>query len=50
MPTTWTVTERIEQFGETEGFGLDAWDMTAWGSPGWNKAVRESTLWVKTEG
>jgi hypothetical protein len=49
MATTWNVVPRVNQFESIEGFGLDAWDMTQWGSPTWEKAVRESTLWVKTE-
>jgi hypothetical protein len=48
MPeTTWNIVPRVDQFAETEGYGLDAWDMTSWGNPTWQKAVRESTVWVK---
>lgn len=48
MPnTTWNVNERVDLFGVEEGYGLDPWDETPWGSPDWTKVERDATSWVK---
>lgn len=48
MPeVTWNQNERVNLFAQSEGFGLDAWDESAWGSADWTKMTKESTVWVK---